>query len=33
MRGALMSIEKAYMTYPEGMTHAQHPLFLEAPER
>lgn len=36
MRAALMSIEKAYMTYPEGMTHAaqaaQSPV-LKVPER
>jgi hypothetical protein len=35
MRAALMSIEKSYVTYPEGMTHAAqaaHPAIPEIPE-
>jgi hypothetical protein len=33
MRAALMSIDKAYMTYSEGMTHAAQASSLEVSER
>jgi hypothetical protein len=33
MRAALMSIEKAYVTYSEGMTYAAQASFFEVPQR